>query len=77
MGKILAKKLYDQYQGKNSSLLDRVIQWFKNLFKTAKNRQLENSINSVFDEIAQGVLEGYIDLNGENIVNDEYYFEVG
>lgn len=76
MGKVLAKRLYNQYQGKNSTLFDRVIQWIKNLFKSAKNRQLEDKLNDAFSEVADGVLKGYIDLNSNNIIRDGVYYQV-
>lgn len=75
MGKVLAKKLYERYQGQHSSLLDRVINWFKGVFKTAKNGQLERNIDKVFDELAKGILDGTVVLDNE-IVSTDVYFEL-
>lgn len=76
MGKILAKALKNEYDGANKSLVDRIIQWFKNLFKSAKNEQLLNAENNAYQEIAKGVLGGYLELDGSIPLPAEKYFEV-
>lgn len=76
MGKILANRLIQAHESKNSSLLDRIIQWFKNIFKSAETKLLEDKINSAYDEVANGVISGFIGLNGAPIVDNGIMFQL-
>jgi len=45
MGKVLAKHIISKYEGKNASVLDRIITWFKNTFKNFSKTDLEKGID--------------------------------
>ena len=76
MGKILAKHIVNRYEGKNASVLDRIITWFKNTFKKFSKTDLQNGIDDIYSKVAEGVLNNTLELSTDNIKDKNYYFEL-
>lgn len=76
MGKILAKHIVNRYEGKNASILDRIINWAKNTFKKFSKTDLQNGIDNIYGKVAEGVLNDTLELSADNIKDKNYYFEL-
>jgi hypothetical protein len=76
MGKVLAKHIMNKYEGKNASVLDRIITWFKNIFKKFSKTNLQSGIDDIYTKVAEGVLNNTLELSADNIKDKNYYFEL-
>jgi len=76
MGKVLAKHIVSKYEGKNASVLDRIINWFKNTFKNFSKTDLQKGIDDIYGKVAEGVLRDTLELKESNIKDTNKYFEL-
>jgi len=76
MGKVLAKHIVSKYEGKNASVLDRIINWFKNTFKNFSKTDLQKGIDDIYGKIAEGVFKDTLELKESNIKDTNKYFEL-
>lgn len=76
MGKVLAKHIISKYEGKNASVLDRIITWFKNTFKNFSKTDLQKGIDDIYGKVADGVLKDTLELKESNIKDTNKYFEL-
>jgi len=76
MGKVLAKHIVSKYEGKNASVLDRIINWFKNTFKNFSKTDLQKGIDDIYGKVAEGVFKDTLDLKESNIKDTNKYFEL-
>jgi hypothetical protein len=75
MGKVLAKHIVSKYEGKNASVLDRIINWFKNTFKNFSKTDLQKGIDDIYGKVAEGVFKDTLDLKESNLKDTNKYFQ--
>ena len=73
-GKILSKYIVKQYTGNKESLLQRIVNWFKNAFKSLDLRAIEQQRDSLYKTVADGVLKDSLELSVANIQSTEQMF---
>jgi len=76
MGKILATYIVGKYNDKGISVLDRIINWFKNSLKSFSKTDLQKGIDDIYSKIAEGIFKDTLDISSDNIKSTDKYFQV-
>ena len=74
-GKILANHIIKAYEGNKQSILDRIITWFKNAFKSLDKKAIEDQIQATYSAVAQGVINDNLKLSINNINTTQNLFQ--
>lgn len=75
-GKILAKHIINEYEGNKKSVLNRIINWFKNAFKSLDQKALDKYIKDTYSTVAKAVIDDKLQLSVDNISDKRNLFQL-